>query len=270
MKLITFDLCPSKSGIEYHVEIIKPNGDKESSIFISDFHKDYGSTFTYFVPWDGEEGKYTFIISSLEIESATFTVDVVHPDGPRLYLSQDRTKVFFYQFLPFEKIRMFIYTAYIDSALSELPSDEFIGWKHLQVDEKGSAILLNSLESDAEHFQYAAVGEKTGQILFLREGWDTRINPSWGSSDIYCEGAPNPQPSIGNSKVIITSDNVIGYEYLHKPSVPVAVPKGTELNISNYYGVSCKDNMYWYFTYDFDGLWVPEGKDGEYFFQPEN
>lgn len=261
MEFIEIKLCPSPLVEEILVEITKPNGERDLQPFISssEFIKDL---FLYRVPWEEQTGKYTFKFYGKEFDEFIFSVDVIQPVGPQVYFSKNEQgeQRLFYQFAPYEKIRVFVYN-YDD--------DSFIGWTTIYADESGSAVLLNAMapEDEKDSFQLAIVGEESGQVL----------KPWANKGDIVCKGAPNPQPGVNNStEVIVIANSIIGYKGLSTLSSSADLPirgeaisitKGTKLWIQGTYGPICKDNMFWYFSYSLDGVWVPEGKGEEYYFE---
>lgn len=261
MEFMEIDLCPSTLVEEIFVEITKPNGGTDTQRFIS-ASKFKKGLFEYRVPWEEPTGKYTFKFYGKEFEEFIFSVDVIQPIGPQVYFSQNEQgeQILFYQFARYEKIRVFVYN-YKD--------DSFVGWTTIYADEYGNAVMLNALkpESEDDFFAFEVIGEKSGQML----------KPWANEGDIVCDGAPNPQPGVNNSsEVIVTANSIIGYKGLDaiSPSADlpisgeaIAINKGTILWIHGTYGPICKDNTFWYFSYSLGGVWVPEGKGEEYYFE---
>lgn len=260
MEFIEIDLCPPPLAEEIFVEITKPNGETNLQPFISS-SKFIKGLFLYRVPWEEQTGKYTFKFYGKEFDEFIFSVDVIQPVGPQVYFSKNEQgeQRLFYQFAPYEKIRVFVYN-YDD--------DSFIGWTTIYADESGSAVLLNALapENENDSFRLAIVGEESGQV----------VKPWVGKKDIVCKGAPNPQHGVNGSYIIITADSIIGYKSLDalysSTSIPnetesIAISRGTILVIPGTHGPICKDSTFWYLSYSLDGVWVPEGKGEDYYFE---
>lgn len=252
MELIEINLCLPDPDQDIFVKIIKPNGSivVKKVFWQSKFSK---GLFLYEVPWDGQAGKYSFIFNGQGVDNIEYKILVTHPVGPQIYRIRGGAEL--YQFLPFEKIRIFVFTPFEEL---DATGRNFLGWATIVADKNGNATFGLEYEGDYG-VEIAAVGEFSGQVL---------SESGWGSGDIYCEGAPNPQRNIDGSHVI-TIEDIVGYKDIDQYSSPVLIPEGSKLYISSHwYGVTCKDHVFWYFTYNYDGLWVPEGKDGEYFFKP--
>jgi hypothetical protein len=242
MQQILVILCNLPENADVNVITSLPDNTTRQEILKTN---DSGKLFYYYVPLlDSPAGMYTFSFDSSE-DNFEKSVEVVRPDGPRLYLtgesmdeSGERRTIILYNFLPREKIRLFAYKGL-----------KLAVWREFIADDNGMVVLQNQFEK--YEFDYAAIGDVSGVAYDKLEGWGS-VNSEWLNGEIFCEGAPLPISGIhSDAEVIVVSDQAFvkygnfdaqGNTTFHQ----LPLPRGTELKIWGMSSPYCADNAYWW------------------------
>ena len=262
MQLIEIDTCGWSADENIEVYISLPNGTKEKQALATN---SFGELwFEYVVGWEDQEGVYGFNFRNQEV-NLEHDVEVTHPEGPRLYLSKDRAKLYFYQFKPTERVRFFLY---------DFSHDKMIGWLELKMSKDGSLVMNVPVDNEVH---YAAIGDISGQVLFLYEGWSDDLGElrGWNTGDVYCKDAPIQKPKYKGGQIVeVIVPELTGYfaDDNDDPdwSRSVTLKQGSLIDIwpSAHHPI-CKDNMFWWWgntgLYPDKTIWIPEGKGDQFY-----
>ena len=251
MQPILMVICgwPAEKSIQ--VEILKPDGKREQMQVQSD--RRGRVSLYYMVPWDGQTGTYRLRLKRW-FTSVEYSFEITTPAGPSVSLSSDRKQLYFFQFEPFEQVRVFLYDWTDDLS--------FAGWFEVEMNAEGKLVVEDALESQERSFAYIAVGAESGQAV-------TNMPDNVSVADMFCKGAPLPTKGIRKGSVVeVAIESLTASEV--KQEVQVELPRGTRLYIRE--GPTCRDQMYWWTGTIGDSFqpWYsfPEGRDGEYFIRP--
>ncbi len=202
LKVIPFQVCGLQANELATVTVEIPNQSSEiftinSLQFIGAF-SGYMMEFEFTPALSASPGSYHFTFSGNGWEFDKF-INVLEPDGPRLYLD-NQGFLTFYKFQPNEKVRLFVYE-----------NTKLVGWKEINAGQTGTLTLQTSIDAS-----FIAVGENSGQVFDQDQGeyiskWAWLGSPT----DIYCSGAQLPSgitPS-GNVEVLVSNPPAYKYEY---------------------------------------------------------
>jgi hypothetical protein len=262
MQLIEIVTCGWSPDEKIEIFASHPDGTIVKQELETDSHGELW--FQYVVVWEEKAGIYVFSFRS-QGTKLEHHVKVTDPVGPHLYLSED--KLYFYQFSSSERVRLFLY----DSS-----RDKLIGWNELKTSNEGNLVVNIPANVDYS-VQYVAVGDNSGQVLFLYQGWvdDLAEQKGWDTGDIYCKGASLQDPKFkGFHSVQVIAPEITGYvaDDDDNPdwSVKVTLKQGALINIWPG-GPICKNNMFWWQgvtdLYPDAIIWIPEGAGGQYYFK---
>jgi len=239
---------PAEKNIE--AEVLQPDGNREQMEVQSD--RRGRVVLKYMVPWDGQAGTYQFRLKRW-FKSFEYSTEITHPPGPSVSLSIDRKQLYFFQFEPFEKVRVFLYD------WTNYPL--FAGWFEVEMNAEGNLVVDNTVESDERSFAYIAVGGESGQAV-------TNMPDNASVADMFCKGAPLPIKGIRKGSVVeVVSETLTASEFEREARIDL--PRGTRLSIRE--GPTCRDQMYWWTGTIGDSFqpWYifPEGSGKEYFIE---
>ena len=247
--------CAPDLNEAFNVSVELPSGKKEKFEYVGEAGFEY-------VPDLPGVYKITVSGSGFNLDK---NIQVMESNDPRLYLSLD-SELIFHKFEPNERVRVLAY----EDHLLDRKDAKLIGWKDYVVDNNGELTIRTELTAN-----YVVIGEKSGQVFHRGEGeWRSWARTFGSTSDVYCDGAPEPVGLKLNGKAEVLKDNISMFEYdsntervtkVGEQNLGQGTIVGVVSNALCYDGmflweVNCADN-------DCRG-WIPEADSGNVYLQP--
>ena len=234
----------------------------------------------HYMDTDSVLGKYTFLFVGDQSGQLQYDVTVMSNDRPilfRLVASNSRTtSLILSNFQPQEQVRLFFYMA-----IKIGESYELQDWRQFQVDSDGSLeINVSNMDHyDEKELAIVAVGNIAGQVSTIlvqqlpkHSSYQPFMQIFWPPANIRCDGAPPTRLDVGFRAEVTYTDGT-GSSIRDLPAssnVLARIPEGTGMKIIG--GPECHNNIVWW-KVSTDGShsgWISEGKENEYWLEPDN